>query len=51
MAENLRTTKYADGSDITTGVDAEGWSSEGAYAVYAYENVDGIQSDAQMADA
>ncbi len=51
MAENLRTTKYADGSDITTGVDSEGWSSEGAYAVYAHENVDGIQSGAQMADA
>jgi uncharacterized protein (TIGR02145 family) len=36
MAENLRTTKYRDGSDITTGLDSSTWVSTafGAYAIY-----------------
>ena len=36
MAENLKTTKYKDGSDIITGYSNNGWGSisTGAYAVY-----------------
>jgi len=36
MAENLKTTKYQDGSPITTGLDNSSWigSSEGAYMDY-----------------
>lgn len=36
MAENLRTTKYNDGTAITTGLDATGWLNNrtGSYAIY-----------------
>lgn len=42
MAENLRTTKYADGSPIPGGLPDEEWmeNSQGAYAVYEYDDVD-----------
>ncbi len=36
MAENLRTTKYNDGTSITTGLNATAWAANttGAYSVY-----------------
>jgi uncharacterized protein (TIGR02145 family) len=36
MAENLRTSKYSDGSAITTGLDSASWvnTTSGAYAIY-----------------
>ena len=53
MAKNLRTTKYADGNSIPTGLSFEDWSgsTEGAYAIYPHENVEGINSEAEMAEA
>lgn len=53
MASNLRTTRYADGSLIAHGLDNEAWANtqEGAKAVYAHDAIDGIESEAEMADA
>ncbi len=53
MAENLRTTKYHDGSDIPTGLSDADWSTteDGAYAVYPHDNVEGIDSEAEMVEA
>ncbi len=56
MAENLRTTRFADGSPIPTGFDEEEWEllTEGAYAVYPHtggeseDDVEGIGSDEEM---
>ncbi len=40
MAQNLRTTKYSDGTPIPTGLSDEEWANtvEGAYTVYPYED-------------
>ncbi len=53
MAENLRTTRYADGTEIITGLSNIEWrnTEEGACAVYPHDNVDGIVSEAGMAEA
>ncbi len=55
MADNLRTTRYQDGSDIISNMTNEEWSStyEGAYTVYPHDggiwaNVEGIDSDEEM---
>ena len=53
MAENLRTTRYNDGTPITTGLNSEEWASAsgGAYAIYPYEDVEGIDSDDEMVNS
>ncbi|TVQ08062.1 MAG: hypothetical protein EA361_17320 [Bacteroidetes bacterium] len=50
MAVNLRTTRYADGSDIPTNLDNATWASttQGARTVYPHASVDGIGSDEEM---
>ncbi len=50
MAENLRTTRYANGDDIPTGLGDNDWvnTTDGAYAVFPHENVDGVNSEEQM---
>ncbi len=52
MAENLRTTKYRDGSEIAFGLSDTEWAEteEGAYAVYPHELVEGISSETEMID-
>ena len=53
MAENLRTTKYRDGSTIAGGLPDDAWSNatQGAYAIYPHANVSGIDSEDEMVDA
>ena len=53
MTENLRTTRYRDGTPISTGLNAEDWASasEGAYTIYPHSQVDGIGSDEAMVNA
>jgi uncharacterized protein (TIGR02145 family) len=50
MVENLRTTRYADGTPIATGLSDSGWESAsfGAYAIFPHNDVAGIQSDQEM---
>jgi len=50
MAENLCTTNYKDGTNMSTGGDDTNWqtATSGAYAVYPDYLVDGISSDMQM---
>ena len=50
MAQNLKTTRYRDGSNIITGVSNEDWFpiTEGAYAVYPHELVHNIDSEEEM---
>lgn len=52
MAENLRTTRYRDGTDIPTGLSDTDWANteDGAYAVYPHNNVTGIDSASEMVD-
>ena len=59
MAENLRTTSYANGDDILTGLSNTEWTNtdEGAYAIYPHgggtteDDVVGIDSDNEMVQA
>jgi len=53
MAENLRTTRYADGTQIPTDLNDDDWNSttEGAYAIFPSYLVDGIDSDEEMVEA
>ncbi len=51
MAENLRTTRYRDGTPIIKGsLDDEEWENinAGAYTVYNHDLVDGINSEEEM---
>lgn len=43
MAQNLRTTRYSDGTAIPTGLSDEEWSNtnEGAYTIYPYNDTIG----------
>ncbi len=52
MAENLRTTRYADGTHIPSGLNSDDWSSttSGAFAVYDPDNVDEIDTQGEMVD-
>ena len=47
MAENLRATKYPDGSDIPTGHNNTEWAAltTGAYAVYPHSDISGLDSE------
>lgn len=53
MAENLRTTKYNNGTSIPTGYSNTDWAnlSTGAYAIYSYTKIDGLNSDAEVLSA
>ena len=50
MRENLRVSQYRNGDPILTDLSDEDWenASEGAYAVYPHESVDGINSSEEM---
>jgi uncharacterized protein (TIGR02145 family) len=52
MKSNLRTSKFSDGTPITTGLDNEQWSTAGypAYAVYPHADVTGIGSEQEMVE-
>ncbi len=52
MAENLRTTRYVDGTHIPSGLDSDDWSSttSGAFTVYDPDNVDDIDTQGEMVD-
>jgi uncharacterized protein (TIGR02145 family)/uncharacterized repeat protein (TIGR02543 family) len=53
MTENLKTTKYRDGSPITTGLNDSQWYSTttGAYSIYPYASINGLGSDAEVLQA
>ncbi len=52
MAENLRTTRYRDGTDIPANLSDTDWANteDGAYAVYPHDNIEGIESESEMVD-
>ena len=45
MAENLRTSRYSDGTPITEGF---GTTTNGAYAIYPHSQIDGLISDEEV---
>ncbi len=53
MAANLRVTQYNNGDGIPTGLNNIDWSNTtiGAYAVYSYEEIDGLESEAEVVEA
>ena len=53
MASNLRTTKYADGSDILTGLNDTEWTNavSGAYAIQPHEEMENLNSDEEVLEA
>jgi uncharacterized protein (TIGR02145 family) len=53
MAENLKVTKYNDGTPLQTELSNIDWmqTTNGAYTVYPHENVEGINSNDEMIDA
>ncbi|MFO7924143.1 MAG: FISUMP domain-containing protein [Bacteroidales bacterium] len=53
MAENLRVTNYADGSPVSTGLSGTEWNNttEGAYAIYPYGEIDGLYSTGEVLSA
>jgi len=53
MAENLSVTHYSSGDEIPTGLENDEWlgTSEGAFAVYPHEEVEGINSEENMVEA
>jgi uncharacterized protein (TIGR02145 family) len=53
FAENLRTTKYRDGSDILTGLTAAQWleNTSGAYTVYPHSMITGLNSVTEVLNA
>jgi len=50
MAENLRATKYQDGSDIPTGLDDGQWANAdyGAFTIYPHASIPGLNSDEEV---
>ncbi len=53
MAANLRTTKYADGSDIPTGLNDTEWenATSGAYSIQPHEEMENLNSDEEVLEA
>ncbi len=53
MAENLRTSRYNDGTSLFTNLARHAWSitTEGAYSVYPHQGVEGINSEREMINA
>ncbi|MFO8028757.1 MAG: FISUMP domain-containing protein, partial [Cyclonatronaceae bacterium] len=53
MAENLRVTRYRDGTNIPTGLSDAQWknTTSGAYAVYPHEDISGLTSEVEVAQA
>lgn len=53
MTENLKTTRYKDGTAINTGLSNADWQTDqqGACAVYPHTDVTGIDNEEQMIDA
>ncbi len=53
MAENLRTTKYADGSDVPGGLNDGEWGGAlyGAYSIYPHALINGLNSDEEVVNA
>jgi uncharacterized protein (TIGR02145 family) len=53
MAENLRVTRYRNGDAIPTNLTAGEWEEAdyGAYAIYPHEQIFGLSSNAEVADA
>lgn len=49
MAENLRVAHYNNGEAITT--DWSAMREEGAYGIYPYSDIDGLNSDAEVVEA
>lgn len=52
MKENLRTSRYRDGSNLLSDLEDSEWGtiSLGAYAVYPHELIPGYESDEDVAD-
>lgn len=50
MAENLKVTKYNNGSNVSTNLSNYDWNNniDGAYSIYPYNSVDGINSSEEM---
>jgi uncharacterized protein (TIGR02145 family) len=53
MAENLRATKYADGTNIVTGLNDTEWNTttNGALAIYPHSEVEGLNSEEDVVNA
>jgi uncharacterized protein (TIGR02145 family) len=53
MADNLRTTKYNDGTSIPTGYSNDDWKNltTHAYAVFPHGSIEGLNSDAEVLEA
>lgn len=53
MVENLRATKYNDGTAIHTGHTHEQWENLNtpAYAIYPHDTIDGLNSDMEVLQA
>jgi uncharacterized protein (TIGR02145 family) len=53
MNRNLRTSSYAGGVSITTGLTDNDWAitTEGAFSVYPYQELEGIISSEEMLEA
>lgn len=52
MKENLRTSRYRDGSNLLSELEDSEWGSTslGAYAIYPHELIPGFESDEDVAD-
>lgn len=52
MVENLKTTKYNDGTEISTGLDNSQWTgtTSGAYSIYPSASIVGLNSDVEVLD-
>ncbi len=50
MAQNLRVTKYKDGTEILTDLDNTDWSDtpDGAYAIFPHGSINELDSDAEV---
>ncbi len=53
MSENLRVSRYNDGTEILSGLSNEEWekTKEGAYSIYSHEIIEGIDSEENMLES